>query len=126
MAEKTVAQKMFIRAGQTVLLVNVPKGVKEAIGIPEGVKVVAKSAAPVDVQIVFAITQAELIKRIETAKALMKPDGLIWLAYPKAGQLDTDLKRDNVAADADAFGLQPVAQVAVDAVWSALRFKVRG
>ncbi len=123
MADKTIAQKMFIKPGQHVLLVNAPKGMKEMLGFVEGVKVVTKSAGPVDIQIVFTTTHAELIKRIEIAKPLMKPGGLIWLAYPKAGQLDTDLKRDSVAADAKAFGLQPAAQIAIDEVWSALRFK---
>ncbi len=48
---------------------------------------------------------------------------MLWVAYPKAGQLGTDLNRDSLAQAVRAHGLEPVAQIAVDEVWSALRFK---
>ena len=44
-------------------------------------------------------------------------------AYPKAGQLGTDLNRDRLWEAGRAHGLEAVAQVSVDDVWSALRFK---
>jgi hypothetical protein len=50
-------------------------------------------------------------------------DQLTWVAYPKSGQLGTDLNRDILAAALTASGLQPVRQIAVDEVWSALRFR---
>jgi hypothetical protein len=45
------------------------------------------------------------------------------VAYPKAGQLGTDLNRDPLAAAFTASGLRPVRQVSIDATWSALRFR---
>jgi hypothetical protein len=50
-------------------------------------------------------------------------DRLTWVAYPKSGQLGTDLNRDSLAALLIAGGIQPVRQIAVDEVWSALRFR---
>jgi hypothetical protein len=50
-------------------------------------------------------------------------DALTWVAYPKAGQLGTDLNRDSLAERMRAEGVRPVRQVALDAVWSALRFR---
>jgi len=50
-------------------------------------------------------------------------DRLTWVAYPKSGQLSTDLNRDRLAASLRADGLRPVRQVAIDEVWSALRFR---
>lgn len=47
--------------------------------------------------------------------------GILWLCYPKARALGTDLNRDVVRAVAAKVGLQTVALVAVDGVWSALR-----
>jgi hypothetical protein len=52
-----------------------------------------------------------------------REDRLAWLLYPKNRQLGTDLNRDVLAALATERGAQPVRQVAVDAVWSALRFR---
>ena len=48
---------------------------------------------------------------------------LTWIAYPKAGQLGTDLNRDSVAEILSAEGVRPVRQIAVDDVWSALRLR---
>jgi hypothetical protein len=50
-------------------------------------------------------------------------DRLAWVAYPKAGQLGTDLNRDRLAAALEGQGIRPVRQVALDDVWSALRFR---
>jgi len=48
---------------------------------------------------------------------------VVWVAYPKGGQLDTDLNRDRLAAALSVDGLRPVRQIAVDDIWSALRFR---
>jgi hypothetical protein len=48
---------------------------------------------------------------------------LAWVAYPKAGQLGTDLNRDSLARLMIERGVQPVRQVAINEVWSALRFR---
>ena len=50
-------------------------------------------------------------------------DRLTWVAYPKSGQLGTDLNRDTLAASMIEHGVQPVRQVALDDVWSALRVR---
>jgi len=41
----------------------------------------------------------------------------------KPGQLGTDLNRDSLAALLAEGSVQPVRQIAIDAVWSALRFR---
>jgi hypothetical protein len=48
---------------------------------------------------------------------------LTWVSYPKSGQLGTDLNRDSLAALLTESGVQPVRQIAIDDVWSALRFR---
>jgi hypothetical protein len=50
-------------------------------------------------------------------------DRLVWLAYPKAGRLGTDLNRDTVAALLADDSVRPVRQIAIDDTWSALRFR---
>ncbi len=50
-------------------------------------------------------------------------DALTWVAYPKAGKLGTDLNRDVLAELVKARGVQPVRQVALDDIWSALRLR---
>jgi hypothetical protein len=49
---------------------------------------------------------------------------ITWAAYPKARQLGTDLNRDILSTRLLGHGLDAVRQVAIDATWSAMRFKL--
>jgi hypothetical protein len=124
MPGKSLAQKMFIRDNFTVLLMNAPRGYTGTLGtLPEGARILTKTVKPVDVIQVFATSKAEMIDLLRKAKPLLKKKGLLWASYPKAGQLGTDLKREVVWECAQVVGMETVAQIAVDDVWSALRLK---
>lgn len=121
---KTLAEKLFIREGYTVLLLNAPPGYKDLLEpLPNGTKVVTKSSKQADFIQVFAATRAEMIEYLARVKPLLKEQGLLWATYPKAGQRNTDLKREIVGECAQTVGMHPVSQIAVDTVWSALRLK---
>jgi hypothetical protein len=124
MSEKSVAQKLLVREDYIVLLVNSPKGYNDTLGkLPRGAKVVTRSTKPVDLIQMFAATKAEMTELFVKVKSLLKENGLLWATYPKAGQLDTDLSREVVWECGQVVGMRPVSQIAVDDVWSALRFK---
>lgn len=124
MPGKSLAEKMFIRENYTVLLMNAPKGYQDALGtLPDGVRVVTRATKPVDLIQLFAKKRSEMDELLKRARPLLKEGGLVWATYPKAGQLDTDLKREVVWECAHAVGMEAVAQIAVDEVWSALRLK---
>lgn len=74
--------------------------------------------------LVFVTTRADVDARHQLIGEAARADRLAWVAYPKAGQLGTDLNRDILWKHLQPRGLQPVRQVAIDDVWSALRFKV--
>ncbi|TDD70504.1 hypothetical protein E1262_09710 [Jiangella aurantiaca] len=46
---------------------------------------------------------------------------VVWVAYPKGGR--SDVNRDSLWPIVAEFGLRPNGQVAIDDVWSALRFR---
>ena len=50
-------------------------------------------------------------------------DRLAWVAYPKARQLGTDLDREILRKRLLQYRIRGVRQVAIDAVWSAMRFR---
>ncbi len=53
-------------------------------------------------------------------------DGRLWFAYPKkTGAIRTDITRDRGWDALAEAGFLPVAQVALDETWSALRFRRR-
>lgn len=126
MAEKTIAQKLMIKPGRSVLLVNPPPGYVERMGeLPEGARVAAESDAPVDVIQVFAANRAALEAQLARLKTLLKPGGILWVSYYKGtAKVKTDIHRDSVNAYAHTLGLEGVAIIAIDEDWSALRLKV--
>ena len=124
MSEKSVAQKLFIRENDTVLLLGAPKGYKKSLGeLPKGARLIAKPSEPVDFIQIFAVTKAEMTQLFRKAKPLLKNGGRLWATYPKAGQMDTDLKREVMWECGQTVGMEAVSQIAINAVWSALRFK---
>jgi hypothetical protein len=73
--------------------------------------------------LVFLPNEASVTKRGAMIVKATSSDRLTWVAYPKAGKLGTDLNRDSLAALLIERGVQPVRQIAIDDVWSALRFR---
>ena len=94
------------------------------LGLPAGVELDLHVTPTGDGAVLAFITQAEELDTT-AARALQaaRDDRLAWIAYPKAGQLGTDLNRDRLAALAMERGVRPVRQVVIDDVWSALRFR---
>ena len=76
-----------------------------------------------DTVIVFVKNRAQLDERAKPLLNAATRDALSWLAYPKAGQLDTDLDRDSLWELLGARGIRPVRQIAIDDTWTALRFR---
>jgi hypothetical protein len=115
-----VTRKLQLKAGTQVALIGVPEGVD--LTLPDDV-IVTGAAAGADAVIAFVRTASELDGSAAAALEAARADRLAWVAYPKAGQLGTDLNRDRLATAARERGAQPVRQVSIDEVWSALRFR---
>jgi hypothetical protein len=73
--------------------------------------------------LLFVKNADELRAQVAPAVAAARRDAITYVAYPKAGQLGTDLSRDSLWAMLQGQGIQPVRQIALDDVWSALRFR---
>jgi len=118
MAGKTAAMKLGIKPGHTVYPINEPGDYAELVGgLPDGAAL--RDHGPADVVHAFARTRAELTTHGQAAVDAAKPRGLVWISYPKGGA--SELKRDTLW---DAVpGWRPVTQIAVDELWSAMRFR---
>ncbi len=114
-----LAKKLFVKAGNVVSVVGRPREVR--IELPAGARESAKG--PADIVLVFAPKQADVRIGLAEAGHRLANGGALWVAYPKAGKLGTDLSRDVLARTLQAEGLEPVSQIAVDDTWSALRVK---
>lgn len=68
--------------------------------------------------------RAELEQLGQAAFQAVKYDGLLWVCYPKqTAKVETNLNRDILWKLIEPRGLRPVTQIALDATWSALRFR---
>ena len=99
-----------------VCVLNAPKGF--ALDGPTSKD--PKSAKAV---LLFIKNSDELRAKVAPAVAAARRDAITYIAYPKAGQLGTDLNRDSLWTMLQGQGIKPVRQIAIDDVWSALRFR---
>lgn len=111
----SLSKKLQLKAGQAIRLVNAPDGLEVDAEISEG-----PGAGAV---LVFVRNREELEQHAGTALEQARDDVLSWIAYPKGGQLGTDLNRDILWKLLEDKGVRPVRQISIDEVWSALRFR---
>ena len=125
-----LARKLGVRAYMRVLALDPPPGFRDALApLPEGAQVAEEPAAggAFDVVIAFVEREVAVADALALARAALSDGGTLWFAYPKGGSgVETDLSRDRGWEALTTAGLRPVSQVAVDDVWSALRFRPLG
>jgi hypothetical protein len=115
----TLAAKLQLKPGMNVATVRAPEEIATELSAERG----AVDPGSADAVLVFAGSRDQLLAEAEPLVEAAHRDALAWLAYPKGGQLGTDLNRDSVAGLLSARGIRPVRQVAIDEIWSALRFR---
>lgn len=118
-------KKLRIQPGHRLLILNAPSAyIGSLADMPEGIEVSEKPEGKFDFVHVFVKDSAELADLGPVAFEAVKYDGLLWISYPKrSSKVPTDLSRDVVWELTADTGLRPVAQVSIDEVWSALRFR---
>jgi hypothetical protein len=129
--DAAVPRKLGLKPGARVLLLNAP--IDYAVDL---VRLAADSeieatdgdglleAESFDLVQLFCATRADLERLGDAAIAAVKPGGRLWISYPKGGSgVKTDLNRDTDWGPLRAVRWRAVTQVAIDPVWSALRFR---
>lgn len=73
----------------------------------------------------FATEQAAIKRQIDALAPRLADDAVIWFCYPKKSSKNyqSDITRDAGWEPLGEWKLEPVRQVAIDADWSALRFR---
>ncbi len=122
-----ILAKLRIKSGQRALILDAPESYRPVLAeLPEGVELAGAPEGKFDFLHYFATQRAEAERRAPELRAALKPGGLLWISYPKGRALPTDLNRDILREAMEPFGLQAVSLVAIDEVWSAMRFKISG
>jgi hypothetical protein len=117
-----LSKKLHLKPGMRVALANAPAAFSLR-DLPAGVIQVKRLAPDLDVVLLFATTQKELKAQWPKALAAVKQAGALWVSYPKKSSgIETDLGMGEWDVGQDT-GWNPVAMVAIDDTWSAVRFR---
>jgi hypothetical protein len=86
-------KKLGIKEGSRIFLLTPPDGFDRLLTpMPDGAQLLAKVAKPLDVGILFATEQAELIRWFDRMVAALDTAGRLWVAWPKkASKVATDI-----------------------------------
>lgn len=125
MANASLIKKLRLQAGDRALILNAPPGYIDSLGqLPDGVQLSEEGQRPFDFVHLFVTNSQEFERLWPTAREALKYDGLFWISYPKrSAKVASDLSRDVLWELMAGTGLRPVAQISIDEVWSALRFR---
>jgi hypothetical protein len=121
---KPLVQKLGIKPGATIAIVNAPRGYDGILGtLPREVKRKASAVGTLDFIQVFTDSKRELERRFPALERALAPAGMLWISWPKrASGVATDLTEDVIRAIGLAHRLVDVKVAAVDEVWSGLKF----
>jgi hypothetical protein len=120
-----VARKLGMNPGMRALIIAPPPGYLKLLGpMPEGLTVSSKPAGTYPFVHVFATRLAEVSNFTKKLSKLAAPNALVWIAYPKkTSKSEGELSRDVIREAMRGTGWRAVSIIAIDEVWSALRFR---
>jgi hypothetical protein len=118
-------KKMNLKNQPEIVVLNAPASFEPEMTALTGVAVQRKIPKALDFALAFVTKQKDLDDLSARLVQAARDDAILWLAYPKGTSKNytCDFNRDTgwtVLGDA---GWEPVRIVAIDADWSALRFR---
>lgn len=109
--------KMKVKDGMRCMVINEPEG------YPQADNLIDPGRGRADFVHLFVKSRAEFEEYVDPAIRSCEPGGLLWISYPKRkGRSVYDINRDSMWDLSVVHGIHPVSQIALDEVWSAVRF----
>jgi hypothetical protein len=123
----TVFDKLNLKDQETVVVLNSPRSFEGELRQLKGVKIVrdTRGLSSVEFAIAFVTQRKEVDHAADELIKKAAADAILWFAYPKGSSktLKSEVNRDTGWEALIGAGFDTVRLVAIDADWSALRFR---
>ena len=121
-----LAKKLGIKTLANVMLINAPDYYMQLFtDMPAEVYFVDSANVKKDLVHFFTKSNEELLANLPLLMKQIKPDGMIWVSWPKkASKVVTDITEDVIRNFALKIGLVDVKVCAVDEIWSGLKLVI--
>ncbi|HEX9683895.1 MAG TPA: DUF3052 family protein [Acidimicrobiales bacterium] len=118
-----LVRKLGINTGAVVAALDTPAGFSDLLGaLPEGAALVDSLPEHADLVVAFLTRRQDLQDRFADLAEAIRPDGALWLAWPKKSSgKATDLTRDVIREEVLKTDLVDVKICAISEVWSGLK-----
>lgn len=120
----SLAQKLQIKPGLVLTVINVPLDVKNRLSLelPDNPLKFELAEKP-DSVLIFVSNRIEVEQIVIPPLTGKNKPALVWLAYPKGTSgVATDINRDILWKMLEPHGWRPARVVALDDIWSCMRF----
>lgn len=126
--KNSVARKLGMNPGMRALIMASPPGYLKLLEpLQHGRNVSSRAAGMYPFVQVFATRLSEVRRFARRVSKHAAPNALVWISYPKkTSKVAGNLSRDVVREAMSAAGWRAVSIVAIDEIWSALRFRPAG
>src|SRR5688572_20446850 len=111
-----VSKKLGIKEGTRAFFANAPAEAVEAINPPH-LDLADELRGDFDYIHLFAKSQEEFDEIFPRLKRHLKPSGILWVSWPKNGQLETDLTLPKVIELGYNHGLVESKTISIDSTW---------
>ncbi len=117
-------KKLLLKPGYRAHFSSLPSDFAKIPEGLEGVEIAKSPTGKLDWVLVFCTTLAEAETKVPKLARSLDAKGLLWIGYPKAKKLGTDLNRDVLRVELEKRApVEAVALCSLDDTWSALRLK---
>lgn len=128
-SKRSLVDKLGLKPGMRAAILNAPEGYAGTLErLPEGLVLKTECSEPCDFIQFFADSTALLEAEFPRLKAALASSGALWISWRKGTSntaVDPSLNEHAVREIGLRNGLVDVKVIAIDAVWSGLKFVYR-
>jgi len=124
--EKSLAEKLGIREGTRIFILDPPQSCRETIDRLSNSRLADFLGDSLDFILYFAENREALENKFPTLKKALSEEGTLWISWrKKTSKVKTDLNENIVREIGLRNGLVDVKVCSIDETWSGLKFVYR-